>query len=264
MAGVIAMDTSCAGETVRVVDPVTEPDVADIVVSPTAALVATPAAEIEATAPADELQVTAEVRSWVLPSLNVPVAMNCWVVPRAIELFAGVIAIDWSTAGSTVNDAGFEVIDPCRSNDVCRSVSPLWARPAALMVATDGAADVQVTRPVTFWVEPPVKVPVAANCCVVPSGIDALAGVTDRPSSAAGVTVSVVCPDTPPEEAVIVVMPTSFAVPILIPEGHSLLCRESTRSKLQLWLGSVCCHQSIFRLPQTAASYAMASRHWTG
>ena len=34
MAGVIAMDTSCAGETVRVVDSVTVPDIADIVVTP--------------------------------------------------------------------------------------------------------------------------------------------------------------------------------------------------------------------------------------
>lgn len=58
MAGVIAMDTSCAGETVRSVDPITEPEVADIVVLPTDALVATPAAEIDATAPADEFQVT--------------------------------------------------------------------------------------------------------------------------------------------------------------------------------------------------------------
>ena len=38
MAGVIAMDTSCAGETVRVVDSVTVPDIADIVVTPTVAL----------------------------------------------------------------------------------------------------------------------------------------------------------------------------------------------------------------------------------
>ena len=177
MAGVIAIDTSCAGETVRVVDPATEPDDADIVVLPTAALIATPAAEIEATAPADDLQVTAEVRSRALPSLNVPVAMNCWVVPRAIELFAGVMAIDWSTAGSTVNDAGGEVIDPVEAMMFVAPVPVLVARAVALIVATDGAVDVQVTRPVTFWVEPPVKVPVAANCCVAPTGIVALAGL---------------------------------------------------------------------------------------
>ena len=61
MAGVIAIDTSWAGETVRVVDPSTEPDVAEIVVVPRAALLAIPAAEIEATVLADELQVTVEV-----------------------------------------------------------------------------------------------------------------------------------------------------------------------------------------------------------
>jgi hypothetical protein len=62
MAGVIAMDTNCAGETVRFVSPVTEPNVADIVVAPTAALAATPAAVTEATATAEELQVTVEVK----------------------------------------------------------------------------------------------------------------------------------------------------------------------------------------------------------
>lgn len=155
----------------------------------------------------------------MLPSLNVPVAMSFWVVPRAIRLFAGVIAIDWSTAGSTVNDTEFAVIEPVEAVMLVLPSPPLWARPTALIVATDGAEEVQVTRLVTFWAEPPVKVPVASNCCVVPSWIDALAGVTDRPSSAAGVTVSVVCPDTPPAEAVIVVMPTSLAVPILIPDG---------------------------------------------
>ena len=113
----------------------------------------------------------------MLPSLNVPVAMSFWVVPRAIRLFAGVIAIDWSTAGSTVNDTEFAVIEPVEAVMLVLPSPPLWARPTALIVATDGAEEVQVTRLVTFWAEPPVKVPVASNCCVAPTGIVALAGL---------------------------------------------------------------------------------------
>ena len=41
-----------------------------------------------------ELQVTLEVRFWVVPSLNVPVAVNCCVAPLEIDGFAGVTAID--------------------------------------------------------------------------------------------------------------------------------------------------------------------------
>ena len=35
----------------------------------------------------------------VLPSLNVPVAVNCWTAPGAIEMVPGVTAIDCSPAG---------------------------------------------------------------------------------------------------------------------------------------------------------------------
>ena len=75
-------------------------------------------------------------------------------MPRAIEPFAGVMAIDLSTAGSTVNDAGGEVIDPVDAMMFVAPVPVLVARAAALIVDTDGALELQVTRLVTFWVEP--------------------------------------------------------------------------------------------------------------
>ena len=69
IAGVIAIETNCAGATVRVVDPVIEPELARIVVFPKSTLLARPAAEIIATVLSDDDQVTTELKSWVLPSL---------------------------------------------------------------------------------------------------------------------------------------------------------------------------------------------------
>jgi hypothetical protein len=69
---VIAMDTSVAGVTVRVVDPDMPPEVAVIVVDPAATEEADPlepaALLIAATPVLDELQVTAVVRSCVVLS----------------------------------------------------------------------------------------------------------------------------------------------------------------------------------------------------
>jgi hypothetical protein len=39
-----------------------------------------------------------------VPSVNVPVAVNCWVVPRGILGIAGVTAIETSAAGVTFNE----------------------------------------------------------------------------------------------------------------------------------------------------------------
>lgn len=49
----------------------------------------------------EELQVTVPVRFCVLLSLKVPVAMNCSVVPTAIDGFPGVTTIE-TRAGTTV------------------------------------------------------------------------------------------------------------------------------------------------------------------
>jgi hypothetical protein len=72
LVGEIAMNTSIAGVTVRAVDPDMLPDVAVIVVEPVAMAEANPfepaALLIVAAARADELQVTAVVRSCVVLS----------------------------------------------------------------------------------------------------------------------------------------------------------------------------------------------------
>jgi hypothetical protein len=81
---------------VKPVEPVIVPDVAVMVVLPVPTAVANPLVPavllIVATPAADELQVTVVVTFWKVPSLNEPVAVNCWVPPVVIEEFAGVTA----------------------------------------------------------------------------------------------------------------------------------------------------------------------------
>jgi hypothetical protein len=61
-------------------------------------LVAKPALLMVAAPAFDELQITDAEMSWMLLSLNVPVAMNCLVVPMLIVEFAGVTPIETKTA----------------------------------------------------------------------------------------------------------------------------------------------------------------------
>ena len=110
MAGVTAIETRTAGVTLRVVEPTIDPEVAVTLVLPSATLVASPCPLTVAMVPFAVPQVVVLVRSRVLPSLYVPVAANCWVVPRANDGLRGVTAIDTSTGCPTlrVADAAIE------------------------------------------------------------------------------------------------------------------------------------------------------------
>ena len=98
-----------------------------------------------------EAHVTMPVRFCVLLSLKVPVAVNCCVVPFAMDGFAGVTAIDCSTAAVTVS-----TVEPVTPLSVALMVLvPLLtpvARPPALMVATEVVAEAHVTWAVRFCV----------------------------------------------------------------------------------------------------------------
>jgi hypothetical protein len=59
------------------------------------------------------------VRFWVLPSLYVPVAVNCTVCPTLIDGFTGVMAIETS-AGFTV-----KVVPPEMIRAAPSAISPL-------------------------------------------------------------------------------------------------------------------------------------------
>lgn len=81
LVGVTEMDTRVAGVTVRLVEPDMLPDVALIVVVPTAAEVAFPSDPgmllMAATEAAEELHITDVVISCALLSEKMPVAVNC-------------------------------------------------------------------------------------------------------------------------------------------------------------------------------------------
>ncbi len=89
LGGLTASDTSTAGVTVNIVAPLTDPEVAVMFVLPLVALVAAPAALMLATTEFDDVQPTVLVMSRLLPSLYLPVAVNCCARPSAIDGFEG-------------------------------------------------------------------------------------------------------------------------------------------------------------------------------
>src|SRR5271167_5249790 len=143
------MDCSVAAVTVSKVEPLMDDDVAVIVEVPTPAPLARPAALIVAVEVVPELHVTVPVKFCVEPSLNVPVAVNCWVAPLVIEGFAGVTVMDCSVAAVTVR-----TVEPLIAPDVALIVevptpAPV-ASPAALIVAVEVVPELHVTVPVKF------------------------------------------------------------------------------------------------------------------
>jgi hypothetical protein len=75
LAGVIAIETSF-GAMVTLAEPLTPPMLAVTDTAPLTCAVSTPPAPIVANPAGDVVHVTAEVRSWVLPSLYLPVAVS--------------------------------------------------------------------------------------------------------------------------------------------------------------------------------------------
>jgi hypothetical protein len=86
------------------------------------------------------------------------------------------------------------------------------AMPALLIFATVSSDDDHSVDDVRLEVEASEYVPVAVNCCVPPSPIVAVAGVTAMETSVTPVTVTDALPLTIPSEAVIVAEPADEAV----------------------------------------------------
>jgi len=138
------------------------------------------------------------------------VAVNCRVVPFVRVGVAGVTVIETRVTAFTVSVVFPETLPSVAvimvvpaATDVARPFDPL----ALLIVATPGLDELQVTWVVKSCVVLSLKVPVAVNCWVSPSGRLGLAGVTAIEVRVAAVTVSVVFPETPPKVAVIVMGP---------------------------------------------------------
>jgi hypothetical protein len=106
-----------------------------IVVLPVPAPVANPVPLIVAIAVFVELQTTEPVMFRVPPSLNMPVAVNCCVVPLAMEVFAGVTAIE--TRVATTARFVEPLIEPEVAMIVVLPVPVPVAKPALVIVATE-------------------------------------------------------------------------------------------------------------------------------
>jgi hypothetical protein len=93
--GAIKKDSRIAPVTFNVPLPETEPEVAVMIVDPTATVWASPEDALTvAMVGVFEVQLTLLVKSAVLVSLNVPVALNCWVSPFGRLGVLGVTAMD--------------------------------------------------------------------------------------------------------------------------------------------------------------------------
>ena len=130
---------------------------------PFATAVASPTALMVATAVVVDVHVTELLKFCLLPSLYVPVAVNCCVVPAGTDGFAGVTAIDTSVGGVTVNVVD-PPIEPSVAWIVALPVDIPVANPAPFMVATLVFEEDHDAELVVFCVLPSVYVAVAVNC----------------------------------------------------------------------------------------------------
>jgi hypothetical protein len=131
------------------------------VVVPALKPVASPWELIVAWAGDDEVQTTMAEMSCVLESLNVPVAVNCFVVSGAIVEFVGVTAMETRLAPVTVREA-VPLTEPEVAVIVAVPGLPPMANPLELIVA-----EFDELLQVTFCsscVLPSSKLPVAVNC----------------------------------------------------------------------------------------------------
>jgi len=210
LEGVTDSDESVAGVTVSVVEPATLPAVAMIVAVPAARQDVSPlepaALLIVDTVAFEELQVTDAVRSCVVPSEYVPIAVNCLVVPFAFVGLDGLIEMDASVAGVTVRVLDADLL-PKVAVIVAEPAATALISPGALTIATPAFDESQPTEAVRFCVVLSEYVPVATNCFDVPSGMLGFVGVIEMDESVAGFTVRVVDPDMVPDVTVIVVVP---------------------------------------------------------
>lgn len=96
----------------------------------------------------DELQLAEAVRSWVLPSEKIPVAVSCKLVLMAMKEFTGVMVSDIKVAATP--SVAVPVTGPAPLLRVAEMVESPWLLPSAspleLTVATVWFDELHVTR----------------------------------------------------------------------------------------------------------------------
>ena len=147
------IETRLAEFTVSEVLPVTEPNVAEILVLPTFLAVARPLTVIEAIPTDEDCHLATPVTSCVVPSENVATALYCCVSPRGSAALAGVTAIETTVAEVTVSTAVAEIEPEAAVMVVLPAATPC-ANPLVgielLTVPTPVFEEVQATVLVTF------------------------------------------------------------------------------------------------------------------
>src|ERR1022692_3669745 len=153
----------------------------------------------------------------MLPSLKLPVAVNCGVSPTLIEEALEFIVIDCSVTAGAVTLSTVEPLTPCElAVMVVHPVVVAVAKPPLTMEATALSEEVQVATLVRSKVEPSVLTSVAKNCCMLPAAIVEFFGVAAIDCNVTGETVSPVEPVTELKVALIMVFPavTPVATPV--------------------------------------------------
>ena len=153
-----------------------------------------------------ELQVEAFVLSKVDPSLNVSVAVYCWITVAGIEAAAGVTSNFVDVAAFTVN----VTVAVLPSKVAVMMVDVLTTLPVAMPVfnpteALAGVPEIQLEDVVTSRVDPSLYVAVAVNCWVPVAGTEAVAGVTSMDTKLWGgnqCPVSAPSPPPPPHPVI--------------------------------------------------------------
>lgn len=200
------MDTSVAVVTLREVEPLTAPIVAEIVVVPFATLVARPWFVMLAAAAFEEFHNTESVTSWVLLSLNVAKAVNCFTAPMGIVEFAGVTAIELTVTFVTVTEAVPLMAPEVAVTVAVPTLTPV-ATPVLASIETRFCAEDDQVNEVSNCVLPSSKLPIAVNCSRVPAASSAVPGVTLMDCRWAGTTVNVDESENAPTVAEIEVVP---------------------------------------------------------
>ena len=160
-----------------------------MLLEPSADPVARPVALMFTIVGLEEAHVAVFVRFCVLPSLKVPVAVNCAVVPLGMEELPALTLIDCSVAAVTASAKLLDVIPLWVAVILLEPMAAPVARPVALMLTAVGLELAQVAVFVRFCVLPSLKVPVALNCTLVPLAMEELPALIAIDCNVAAVTV---------------------------------------------------------------------------
>lgn len=194
---------------------VMDPAVAVMLVGPSADNVVPPVANpvmelMVATVVLLDAQVTALKSIAAVPSVRVPLTVNCLVYPTATLEGVGVIASVASSGSVTVKAAVLVEAAPVAvAVIVVLPTASVVAMPLVL-IATAESLDAQVTDPETFPVDESEKVPVAVNVTGTPLAADSVVG-------AMAMLVSVTADAMTVRLALSALMGLSAAVTVVVP-----------------------------------------------